>query len=1066
MVVVAAFVAISACQTSAQRNELPNVEEAQRAVAGFKTNRFIPPPRVIDDVIERLDRQLGQTSKEREQLLIQADLQIPADATPHTRVTALYARANAARHLGRNGQELADLRTTVAIVEAWDDSTNLPLQVSFRKSIFRDAAWAEYSDGNFERSVELFERAAALAEDQGGDGVDYGNWKSLSGLAYVTAMSGDLEGARTEAKRARDAMEDAAYVSRTGYFRGDFLNPWLDIYAAAIDYSILQALGRWSDAEPLIRQSIAVFDTEIASTGYSAYRHGREVEWLSEQRSELARNLIMQGRLVEAEVVARRALADSLARRGTNAKSTAILSSRLVDLLLAQGRFAEAERLALRVIQIYDALETPRSSRILGSASLQLGQSIALQGRWSDAIVVYATVGTNFEENRSTYERYLKDDPTAMLTRMKAGRADSLFPDILEIYRDQHERKGADHYDVLEYQALVATAYAGAGERSLALNLYRESVPRLIQFEAQSRALIDYSENRRERLNHILESYLDLLVAWLESEGNAPGFAILEEAFAVASYLQSGRVQTAIARSAARGVENSSELLELIESEQDARQQLDATRSLLARALSQPARSRSELVIEDLRQRVSELDKSHRALKVEIVEQFPDFEALVNPALVSIAEATELLGKHEALISFYVGANRTYVWGLRKGRAPAFAVVDESKIELENRIRSLRGALEPDVTVIGDVPPFDVRLSHALFSLLVEPVQSSWQHAQDIIVVPHGPLGYLPMSLLVVDDGALGEDRAVLFDRYRNVAWFGRQYALSRVPSVASLKAQRLAVAGEAPERAFVGFGDPVFNKSQRVGSDTLRGGSTAIRGVRIASSQLPLELRNQPRTWTARSADMSALPPLFETREELLAISKALAAEPDRDVYLGLEASEREVKAAPLDKYSVVVFATHGLAAGDLDGLTEPALALSSPEVTGDPGDGLLTINEILGLRMNADWVVLSACNTAASDGQVAEAVSGLGRAFFHAGSRALLVSNWPVHSDATMVLTTKLFESRANGEARTRAEALQRAMHSLIDSEGFRDTNGTMLYSYAHPIFWAPFTLVGDGR
>ena len=119
---------------------------------------------------------------------------------------------------------------------------------------------------------------------------------------------------------------------------------------------------------------------------------------------------------------------------------------------------------------------------------------------------------------------------------------------------------------------------------------------------------------------------------------------------------------------------------------------------------------------------------------------------------------------------------------------------------------------------------------------------------------------------------------------------------------------------------------------------------------------------------------------------------------------------------------------------------------------------------DEILGLRLNADWVVLSACNTAAADGAGAEAVSGLGRAFFYAGAKAILVSNWPVHSDATRALMTELFAGYAAAGNRGRAEALQGAMAHLIDEGGYA-ADGRLLFSYAHPIFWAPFMIVGDG-
>ncbi len=135
-------------------------------------------------------------------------------------------------------------------------------------------------------------------------------------------------------------------------------------------------------------------------------------------------------------------------------------------------------------------------------------------------------------------------------------------------------------------------------------------------------------------------------------------------------------------------------------------------------------------------------------------------------------------------------------------------------------------------------------------------------------------------------------------------------------------------------------------------------------------------------------------------------------------------------------------------------------------PDVAGVDGHGLLTMGEIMGLKLDADWVVLSACNTGSGQGAGAEAVSGLGRAFFYAGTRALLVSNWPVETTSAKVLTTDLFRRQAKEASLTRAEALQRAMLALIDEGGYVDPQtGKMVFSYAHPIFWAPFSLIGDG-
>lgn len=131
--------------------------------------------------------------------------------------------------------------------------------------------------------------------------------------------------------------------------------------------------------------------------------------------------------------------------------------------------------------------------------------------------------------------------------------------------------------------------------------------------------------------------------------------------------------------------------------------------------------------------------------------------------------------------------------------------------------------------------------------------------------------------------------------------------------------------------------------------------------------------------------------------------------------LHLGKDANEATVENADLSHYRIVVFATHRLAPGDLNGLHQPALALTAPDVAGVPGDGLLTMDKILGLKLDADWVVLSACNTGAGAGAGAEAASGLGRAFFYAGTRAILVTNWSVHSQSARELVTDLFRRQA---------------------------------------------------
>lgn len=127
----------------------------------------------------------------------------------------------------------------------------------------------------------------------------------------------------------------------------------------------------------------------------------------------------------------------------------------------------------------------------------------------------------------------------------------------------------------------------------------------------------------------------------------------------------------------------------------------------------------------------------------------------------------------------------------------------------------------------------------------------------------------------------------------------------------------------------------------------------------------------------------------------------------------------------------------------------------MANPTLSDDRNnDGFLTMSEVLGLKLNADWVVLSACNTASGDGKNEEAVSGLGRAFFFAGSRRLLVSYWPVETVSARLLTTELFKRQTLHPDESKAEALRHSMLQLM----------TRSKEYSHPAFWAPFGLVGD--
>src|SRR5262249_39982704 len=149
----------------------------------------------------------------------------------------------------------------------------------------------------------------------------------------------------------------------------------------------------------------------------------------------------------------------------------------------------------------------------------------------------------------------------------------------------------------------------------------------------------------------------------------------------------------------------------------------------------------------------------------------------------------------------------------------------------------------------------------------------------------------------------------------------------------------------------------------------------TQVAQAGLQTRGIPLIRRSAPKTEGVDSAELALLPRLPDTAEEVKSIALALHADPTKAVYLGDAANEKTVKTMNLANKKVVMFATHGLVPGELNGLNQPALALSSPKVANVDGDGLLTMEEVLALKLNADWVVLSACNTATGSGAGAEA-------------------------------------------------------------------------------------------
>jgi CHAT domain-containing protein len=298
---------------------------------------------------------------------------------------------------------------------------------------------------------------------------------------------------------------------------------------------------------------------------------------------------------------------------------------------------------------------------------------------------------------------------------------------------------------------------------------------------------------------------------------------------------------------------------------------------------------------------------------------------------------------------------------------------------------------------------------------VLAPVAARLQGRQHLIVAANGALAQLPLAMLPEGEGA-------------DPSWLVRRLAVSQVPSLSAWLSLRQGQAQRSAPLPLLAWADPSFGSTQPAAA-TLRG---------------------EPA--------YESLTPLPESRDEVLAVARALKANPERDVLAGQKATRDSVldanRSGRLGQARVVMFATHGLRAGELPGVQQPGLALSAVPGPADPGRFVVGLDDVLGLRLNADWVVLSACNTAGGDGRAEEALSGLARGFLYAGARSLLVTHWAVETESARQLTTRLFEHQAAQPQSARAESLRQAMLALMAQP-----------AYAHPAFWAPFALVGEG-
>ncbi len=446
-------------------------------------------------------------------------------------------------------------------------------------------------------------------------------------------------------------------------------------------------------------------------------------------------------------------------------------------------------------------------------------------------------------------------------------------------------------------------------------------------------------------------------------------------------------------------------------------QDLRLYRDDLTEALSLAQSRGDTLQAQTLRRTFTATQRQISAREQAVQAALPRYNIIVD-APVPLETLQASLRDGEATMMFQVARDRTYAFLVTRTDVRFYAV-DASEKDLDALIRAVRFAVD-------DRPGARYNLAAAaqLYRLLMQPVADRLAGLDHLIIAPSGPLQSLPFSMLVPSfDGRARRT-------YEDVNWLIRTHAISVVPSVQAFHLNRTQGRERAARVPFAGFVGGTYGRAEQTG---------------IARRL------NLPAACTDDLSALLDLPPLAGAAGEVASIVDRVGANRSQTFRLD-RLSEEEVKALPLDDFRVVHFATHGLFPGELDCLPQPALVVGLPEAPSGQ-DGLLTATEITSLRINADLVVLSACNTGVVlDRFGGESLASLSRSFFYAGARGLLVSHWYVSDVATQTLMVGIFDRLKSGMEAT--EAVRQAKIAMIDDP-----------RTSHPFFWSAFSYMGDG-
>ena len=525
------------------------------------------------------------------------------------------------------------------------------------------------------------------------------------------------------------------------------------------------------------------------------------------------------------------------------------------------------------------------------------------------------------------------------------------------------------------------------------------------------------------------------------------------------------------------------------------------------------ARMASTGAVADAQKEVTKLELAVKSVEERLTRDYPRYMELMQPRPVEVADVQKQLRPGEALLSYFMTPGNTAIF-LVTPEQFLMRSAGMTRAEIADLVWKARNPSESAGGSLASLAALDPTVLLRLYETLIKPVEAQLRPGQKIIVVADGPLYTLPLEMLITAYGPAERQRFAEarktsrnpLSEYATLPYLGDKYRFSYLPSLTALISQRqFSKPRIAFDRELISFADPVFagNASASGANDTTRAIQAAYSGAVNRSggtsllARLPetadeaagiaavlggkssIFLRENAQEKTAKTADMRATRVVhFATHgllsSEFLQVKQSLDDENDGLLKTAAQGTQRNLSIAKAAiasiedeapaadsssaaKPEVASLGSQATLTGGRKVLAQPALALT---MTGNTQgeDGLLTMSEVIeNLNLNADVVVLSACNTAGETANTStgEGFAGLTRAFMFAGARSMLVSHWSVDSLSTTMLITSAFGTLKSGQALDESLAQARAKVRTSSGPG---------YSRAHPFFWAPFVQIGD--